>query len=127
VATWRNSPRLRVWMRELFGRAAIVGMTQQMIGEVKGQCRLADAYRAGEDKGMRQLARAIGRGQHRGRLFMAEQARVFGRLGNAVERVVLFGGDPFEHQASALARLPAVARASRAAKTASVIWCSTSS
>src|SRR5688572_32654626 len=54
---------------------------------VERQRRLADAERTGKEQRMRQLAGVIGRRQHRRRLAMTEEIRVFGGLWNAVERV----------------------------------------
>ena len=117
--------RLRIGGSECLRGGPVVRIGQQIVRQMEGERRLADADGTGKDQRMRQLAGAIGSGQHGSRLFVAKQMRVFGRLRHFVERVVLFGGKAFEHQASALARLPLAACASRAANTASVTAFST--
>ncbi len=49
------------------------GKFQEMVGEVEGERRLADAERPRKQQRVRQLAGAIGRGQHRGRRAVAEE------------------------------------------------------
>ena len=71
-----------------------------MVGQVEGQRRLADALRPGKEQRVRQLAGPIGGRQHACSRFVADQTWVFRRLGNAVQGVVLFGRDAFEHHAS---------------------------
>src|SRR4051794_34366353 len=100
-------------------------MLQQMVRQVKGKRRLADADRPGKDQRMRQFSRAIGGSEHRGRLLMADQAQRLGRLRYTVQCVVLLGSDAFEDHAGAACRLRAGALASSAANTTAVMTSST--
>ena len=119
--------RCRIRRREFGRRVAICREFQQMISQVESKRSLADAGRAGKQQCVRQLAGAIGRSQHRSCLPVADQARVLRRLGNAVQRVMLLGCDPFEHHASCVRSREAWERASSAAKTVAVTTFSTAS
>src|SRR5688500_13686921 len=110
---------------QLGRRTFVAGEYQQVVGEAEGEGSLADPERSGEQQCMRQFAGPIGSRQHRSRLAMAEEIRGFGRFGDAIERVVLFGCDTFEHQAPCTASWSACDRASSAAKTAAVTAFST--
>ena len=79
------------------GAARRPGCCEQMMRQVEGQRRLADAARSGRNQRVRQLAGAIGARpaalrQRHGRT----AAAVLGRLGHAVERVVLLRCDALE-------------------------------